>query len=64
MYANGTGVGQDSIEAYSWISLATARSSGDEQKQYASTRDILARTTAAQLAEGSKRARGWTEKQR
>ena len=27
MYANGTGVGQDSIEAYTWISLATARSS-------------------------------------
>ena len=62
MYANGTGVGPDSVEAYKWLSLAMTRSAAEEQKQYADAREILAQTmTLDQIAQAQKRAQDWTE---
>lgn len=56
MYENGLGVAPDDIEADMWFTLAAAGSN----KFFAKDRDALrAHMTAAQIAEGSRRARKW-----
>jgi len=53
-YENGDGVPQDFIEAYKWFNLAAAKR---EIKDFIEARDELTtRMTAAQIAEGKKRA--------
>ena len=60
MYGNGQGVPQDDVEAHKWSNLAASRVTGDEQKEYAEARDLLAKLmTPAQLAEAQKRAADW-----
>lgn len=50
------------MEAHKWLSLAAARSSGDDQKRFTAERDAVAKKmTPDQLAEAQKRAREWTE---
>ena len=60
MYATGRGVPQDFVEAHKWCDLAASRVTGDRQKEYAETRDALAKQmTPAQLAEAQRLARDW-----
>ena len=60
MYRTGQGVTQDDVEAHKWYNLAASRVTGDEQKEYARTRDALARRmTPAQLVEAKQRAADW-----
>jgi len=60
MYQNGEGVPQDYLEAHKWVNLAAARATGDDQKQYAESRNGLAKLmTSAQVAEAQRRAREW-----
>ena len=55
MYANGQGVPQNYVEAHKWRNLAASRVTGDKQKEYADTRDALAKgMTPAQLADPCK----------
>ena len=58
-YFTGSGVPQDYVEAHKWRNLAASRVTGDEQKEYAQTRDALAKQmTPAQLAEAQGIQRG------
>ncbi len=60
MYGNGEGVPQDYVEAHKWRNIAASRVTGDQQKEYAATRDSLAKQmTPAQLAEAQQLAREW-----
>ena len=60
MYRNGQGVLQDYVEAYKWMSLAMARSTGENQKRVAEARDRVAEImTPAQIAEAKKLADEW-----
>jgi len=60
LYVYGQGVPQDYVSAHMWLNLATAHSSGDQQKQYAEFRDALAaKMTAQQIAEAQLLARKW-----
>jgi TPR repeat protein len=55
---NGRGVPRDLVEAYMWLSLASAR--GDSKA--IGERDSAARAmTPAQLAEAQKRVREWKQ---
>ena len=48
------------MEAHKWQNLAASRVTGDTRKEYAETRDALAkRMTSAQIAEAQKRAADW-----
>ena len=50
----------DYVEAHRWFNLAASHVTGDEQREYAETRDALAKkTTRAQLAEAQRRAAEW-----
>lgn len=63
MYHDGKGVPQDYVQAHMWVNLAASRSSGDDQKKYATARDFLAgKMTAQQIAEAQRLARDWTPK--
>ena len=58
MYSTGRGVPQDDVEAHKWVNLAASRATGDDQKQFAERRDILAKLMPpAQIAEAQKLAR-------
>ncbi len=60
MYHSGQGVPQDDVEAHKWGTLAASRVTGDQQKEYAETRDATANAmTPAQLAEVQKRVADW-----
>ena len=60
MYSTGRGVPQNYVEAHKWRNLAASGATGDEQKEYAATRDQMAEAlTSAQLAEAQKRAADW-----
>ena len=60
MYSAGQGVPQDYVEALKWRSIAASRVTGDEQEEYAQTRDAVAKQmTPAQLAEAQTRAADW-----
>jgi hypothetical protein len=63
MYASGKGVTRDYVEAHMWVGLAASIASGDAQKRYARTRDILAALmTPQQIAEAQQRVREWKPK--
>jgi hypothetical protein len=63
LYLEGRGVPQDYVEAYKWMSLATARAPAEQQKMAAAARDGVAKLmTPDQIAEGQKRAREWRSK--
>jgi hypothetical protein len=63
LYLEGRGVPQDYVEAYKWMSLATARAPAENQKMAAAGRDGVAKLmTPDQIAEGQKRAREWRSK--
>ena len=54
MYANGTGVIQDAVEAYAWFNVAAAKGANE----VAELRDKINKyMTPEQLAEGQKRSR-------
>ena len=60
MYSTGEGVPQDAVEAHKWGTLAASHAVGDEQKEYAATRDATAKAmTPDQLAEAQQRAADW-----
>ena len=60
MYGRGQGVPQEYVEAHKWRNLAAARASAKNQKEYAETRDALAKLmTPQQIAEAQKRASDW-----
>ena len=60
MYSTGEGLPQDDVEAHKWVNLAAARTTGDDQKRHAETRDALAKLmTPAQVAEAQQLAREW-----
>ena len=60
LYYNGQGVPQDYVEAHRWVNLAASRAASDKQKEYAETRDAVAKEmTPAQLAEAQRLAREW-----
>ena len=62
MYANGTGVPQDDVQAYIWFSLSASRSSGEARDRAANNRDRVYETlTFDQRAEGQRLAREWDE---
>jgi hypothetical protein len=55
-------VPQDYVEAYKWMNLAAARTSGADQKRFADGRDAVAKKmTPDQLSEAQKQAREWME---
>ena len=60
MYSTGKGVPQDYVEGHKWRNLAAARADAKDQKEYADTRDALAKEmTPQQIAEAQKRASEW-----
>ena len=60
LYRDGRGVPQDYVEAHKWSNLAASRATGDDRKEAAESRDVLAaRMTPAQLAEAQQLAREW-----
>ena len=60
MYIAGEGVPQDYVEAHKWYNLAASRVTGDTQKEYAETRDEVAKQmTPALLGEAQRVAREW-----
>jgi uncharacterized protein len=55
LYYNGRGVPQDNVRAYMWFNIATAHSTGYEQRLAADKRDKFAqRMTPAQVAEAQR----------
>lgn len=59
MYANGTGVTQDYVQAHKWYNLSAA--SGDAEPK--TNRDELAaKMTSAQIAEAQRLASAWVKK--
>jgi TPR repeat protein len=64
IYENGEGAPQDYVQAHMWLDLAASRASGDDQREFANQRDILAgRMTAQQIAEAHRLARAWTPRE-
>ena len=63
MYVTGKGVPKDRVRAYMWLKLASIRlPSGTEQRAAMAVRDALAKEGPyAQIAEGRRRARLWSE---
>jgi len=60
MYAAGRGVPQDDVETHKWTNVAASRSTGDDQKQYAAVRDVIAKQmTSAQVAEAQQLVMEW-----
>jgi TPR repeat protein len=60
MYGNGQGLEQDLVQAHIWINLAASHSNGDDQRKYASARDLVAtKMTPAQIAAAQFAARQW-----
>ena len=59
-HEQGWGVAQDHVQAYMWLSLAVARSSGEDRDRNAHVRDRVAEEmTTAQISEAMKLAREW-----
>ena len=62
MYANGTGVPADPVEAYRWLSIVAARASGDEQTRGANALKVVAAALSpAQLDDARARAGSWMD---
>jgi hypothetical protein len=60
MLEKGQGIPQDYIRAHLWFNLAAAKSVGQEQRKFASSRnEIAARMTPEQIAEAQRLAREW-----
>jgi uncharacterized protein len=60
MYDKGHGVPQDFIFAYKWLNLATARTRGHEQEDFARLRDAVAsKMSKDEIAEGQRLALNW-----
>jgi hypothetical protein len=60
MHENGEGTPQDYVQAHMWLNLAASRATGDDQREFANQRDILAgEMTAQQIAEAQRLAREW-----
>ncbi len=60
VYASGQGVPRDYVESHMWFDLASAFASEERQKEYAASRDRMAKNlNAAQIADARKRAREW-----
>ena len=66
MYAWGTGVPQDYVQAHMWFNLAVSRSrSGEAYDTAAELRDAFADLmTPAQIAEAQKLARQWYKRRK
>jgi TPR repeat protein len=63
MYANGTGILADPLEAYRWLSIVAARASGDEQIRAANALKVVAGALSpAQIDDARERARSWMER--
>jgi hypothetical protein len=63
MYRDGQRVLQDDVEAYRWMSLATAGLTGENQTTTAEARDRVAKLmTPVQIAEAQKLAGEWRSK--
>ena len=63
LYVAGKGVPKDRVQAYMWLKLASMRlPSGKEKRAAMAVRDLLAKEGPyAQIAEGRRRARVWSE---
>lgn len=62
LYGKGRCVPKDMVTAHMWVSLAAARATGNTRKEFADTRDVLARSmTPEAVANALSRARTWTE---
>ncbi|MHA1189955.1 MAG: sel1 repeat family protein, partial [Alphaproteobacteria bacterium] len=61
MFAAGTGVAQDNIEAYKWISLAIAQGNDHMIKH---RNRLSAGMNAAEIAQARRLARQWSKGQR
>ena len=60
LYANGTGLQQDAVQAYKWLSLAVAAVSGGEAARYAGARDtVRTALTPEQIADAERLTREW-----
>ena len=60
LYADGKGVPQDYLEAYFWLNLAAARSTGKEQERFDKSRDeAAAKLTPDDLSKAQQRAAAW-----
>lgn len=60
MYAVGMGVPEDQVEAHTLLTLAAARTTGEDRRRYAGERDKLAaKMTHSQVTESQKRAAAW-----
>ena len=63
LYAQGaSGVRQDRVQAYAWMSLAASQSPSKSKTQYAAARDDIGATlTPSQMDEAEKHVRWWLE---
>jgi hypothetical protein len=62
MSANGTGVAADPVEAYTWLSVVSARASASERQRAESALQTVAGVlTPAQVAEAQRRAQLWLQ---
>jgi TPR repeat protein len=60
LYSRGQWVSQDYVQAHMWFNLAASTSTGDDQQNYASARDVVAaKMTHDQIAEAQRLAREW-----
>src|SRR5262249_50067205 len=60
MYSTGEGVPQDYLEAYKWVNLAASTLTGPAHDQAEKNRqEIVAKITAAQVAEAQEDTRAW-----
>jgi TPR repeat protein len=59
MYERGDGVLQDYVQAYMWYNLGAASSDGTARLNAMIRKDLAAKMTAAQIAEGQKLANEW-----
>ena len=60
MYSSGQDGPQDYVESHKWHNLAASRASAEDQKQYAESRDAVAKLlTPKQLADAQQRATAW-----
>ncbi len=60
MYSSGQDGPQDYVESHKWHNLAASRASAEDQKQYAESRDAVAKLlTSTQLADAQPRATEW-----
>ena len=62
MYANGTGILADPVEAYRWLAIVAARASGAEQTRGANALQVVTGALSPeQLADAKRRAQSWMD---